>query len=78
MREFVLTPDTGRLEQTTVKETPDFNTLNGTSELASLINDNEAAILAGTFSVPADMLAGAAPTFAPGTRLGSATTTPDT
>jgi hypothetical protein len=65
MREFVLTPDTGRLEQTTVKETPDFNTLNGTSELASLINDNEAAILAGTFSVPADMLAGAAPTFAP-------------
>ncbi len=57
LREFRLTPSIGQtavspLEQVTVKETPDRNTINGTRLLASFINTNEAAILNGTIVVP--------------------------
>ena len=47
LREFTLTP-TG-LRPNPVAVTPDILALNGTPALAQLINDNETALLAGTF-----------------------------
>jgi hypothetical protein len=51
-REFRLSPHTGRLVMTTTAQTVDTS-LNSSLLLRDYINDNEAAILDGTFSVPA-------------------------
>jgi hypothetical protein len=51
LREFVLSPDTGRLVPATIKLTPD-RSFNNTGTLASFINDNEASIIAETHTVP--------------------------
>lgn len=56
LREFVLDRDTGMLAQYTVAQTPDTIALNGTPQLARLINANEAALLDGTFVLPAAWL----------------------
>jgi hypothetical protein len=47
LREFGLSPTTGRLVPTTIKLTPDLG-FNNTNTLASFINANEASILAET------------------------------
>jgi hypothetical protein len=57
LREFVLSPDTGRLVPSTIKLTPDLS-FNGTDTLASFINANEASILTETHTVP-EQFAGA-------------------
>lgn len=57
LREFVLSPDSGMLSQHTVALTPDSLALNGTEELARLINENESAILEDTFDFPPELLA---------------------
>ena len=57
LREFVLSPDSGMLSQHTVALTPDSLALNGTEELARLINENESAILEDTFDFPPQLLA---------------------
>ncbi len=51
LREFVISRRSGLLEQQGVNDTPDTFTVNGTRELANLINRNEAEILAGTFDL---------------------------
>jgi hypothetical protein len=51
LREFVLSPATGRLTPATIKLTPDLS-FNFTETLASFINQNEAAILAEQHDVP--------------------------
>jgi hypothetical protein len=53
LREFVLDRKTGMLAQHTVAQTPDTIGVNGTPQLARLINANEEALLDGTFSLPA-------------------------
>lgn len=60
LREFVLEKGTGRLAPATVKQTPDDG-LNQSAALADLINQNQAAILAGQFVVPTKLLGGASP-----------------
>ena len=45
LRSFLLSPSTGLLDETTVKETPDLS-FNGTSAFASVVNQNAAAIIA--------------------------------
>jgi hypothetical protein len=50
-REFVLSPATGLLQETTVKLTPDLG-FNQTPTLADFVNQNEAAIIAETHTVP--------------------------
>jgi hypothetical protein len=45
LRAFVLSPSTGFLDETTVKETPDLS-FNGTTTLADFVNQNAAAIKA--------------------------------
>lgn len=62
LREFTLSPMTGFLEQTTVKQTPGDN-LNGSNALARFINRNTKAILAGRHVVPNQLLGGSS--FAP-------------
>jgi hypothetical protein len=57
LREFVLSPETGRLVPATIKLTPDLS-FNGSDALASFVNANEAAIIAETHTVP-DELQGA-------------------
>jgi hypothetical protein len=57
LREFVLNPRSGMLRQHTVALTPDSLVLNGTQELADLINENEDAIMADTFDFPPSFLA---------------------
>jgi subtilase family serine protease len=52
LREFVLDAVTGDLKVDTVKQTPDQFAWNNSSGLRDLINQNEAAILAGTFQLP--------------------------
>jgi hypothetical protein len=58
LREFGIDAKSGRLTQRTVAATPDVLELNGTSALATLVNENEAAILDETFVVPTSHLAG--------------------
>jgi len=55
LREFVLDADTGLLTQNTVALTPDTILANGTQGLKDLINENEASILDGTFTLPAEL-----------------------
>jgi concanavalin A-like lectin/glucanase superfamily protein len=45
LREFVLSPTTGFLQETTVKETPDLG-FNGSQTFADFVNENAAAIIA--------------------------------
>ena len=56
LREFTLNADTGMLNQNTVALSPDTISINGTEQLAALINDNEAAILNGSFQVPSSLV----------------------
>jgi concanavalin A-like lectin/glucanase superfamily protein len=75
LREFVLSPTTGRLVPATIQLTPDLSFKN-TQTLATFINQNQAAVIAETDTVPdtfqgAPFLAGAvfndlSPWFAPG------------
>jgi hypothetical protein len=58
LREFGLSPDTGKLAPATIKLTPDLG-FNGSDTLAAFINANEPAILAETHTVP-DTFAGLA------------------
>jgi hypothetical protein len=51
LREFVLSPDTGRLVPATIKLTPALS-FNNSATLASYINANQAAIIAETHTVP--------------------------
>lgn len=51
LREFTLSPDTGRLTPATIKLTPD-RSFNNTSALAAFVNANEASIIAETHDVP--------------------------
>ncbi|MGQ0507076.1 MAG: hypothetical protein ACT4TC_17350 [Myxococcaceae bacterium] len=51
LREFTLSPATGLLQQSPLAQTP-HDALNRTSQLRDLVNTNEAAILAKTFTVP--------------------------
>lgn len=51
LREFVIAPDSGMLVQQTVALTPGSIEINGTELLRDLINDNEAAILDGSFAL---------------------------
>jgi hypothetical protein len=55
LREFVLDSDTGLLRQHTVAQTPDTLSLNGTANLAALINDHETDLLEGNFSLPPEL-----------------------
>lgn len=59
MREFELSPETGMLARATVKRTP-HNLYMGpaNAKLTAFVNENEAAILAGTHSVPATYMGG--------------------
>ena len=57
LREFVLSPDTGKLIPSTIKLTPDRK-FNNTDTLASYINANESKIIAETHDVP-EQFAGA-------------------
>ncbi len=52
LREFQLSGVSGNLEQVTVKENPDFNTINNTTRLSDFVNGNEAELLAGTIGLP--------------------------
>jgi hypothetical protein len=61
MREFVLDPNSGQLVQHTVAGTPDFVAFNGTPEFAQFINDNDTALLDGSFVLPEAFHAAAAP-----------------
>ena len=45
LREFVLSPTTGFLQETTVKETPDLG-FNGSQTFADFVNQNASAIIA--------------------------------
>lgn len=56
LREFVLDDRSGLLVPHVVAQTPDTIELNGTPELAGLINRNEASLLAGDFDVPPPLL----------------------
>lgn len=51
LREFVLDEPSGLLAQHTVAVTPGTVEVNGTAALSQLINDNEAAILDGSFAL---------------------------
>jgi hypothetical protein len=51
LREFGLSPSTGRLVPATIKLTPDLS-FNGSNTLAAFVNANEAAIIAETHTVP--------------------------
>jgi hypothetical protein len=51
MREFALSPDTGRIVPATIKLTPD-RSFDGTDTLAAFIDANQAAIIAETHVVP--------------------------
>lgn len=55
LREFVLDGASGLLAQHTVALTPDTVELNGTPELAALINDNTADLLDGRYEFPASL-----------------------
>ena len=55
LREFVLSPVTGRLVPATVKLTPDLG-FNNSDTLAGFINANEASIIAETHTVPDQLL----------------------
>jgi len=55
LREFTIDPATRRLRQHPVALTPDILALNGTPELAELVNDNEASLLAEAFVLPAEL-----------------------
>ena len=57
LREFILDSGSGLLRQHTVALTPDSLSLNGTEELANLINENESAILSDAFDFPHQFLA---------------------
>ncbi len=61
LREFTLDAAAGLLAPHTVALSPDMASLNGTEALASLINDHEAEILAGTFDFPEEMAAATSP-----------------
>jgi cytochrome c553 len=52
LREFIMQPD-GLFKNDTVKQEPDFPTFNNSSTLASYVNQNLAAVAAGTHDVPA-------------------------
>jgi len=60
LREFVISPRSGLLVQTTVKQTPDIS-FNQTADLAKFVNANEAEILAGRHAVPPAWLGAASP-----------------
>ncbi len=62
LREWVLDPNTTLLTKNTVARTPDFLDLNGTPQLAAMINANEAAILNATFQVDPANLSAHSPT----------------
>jgi hypothetical protein len=55
LREFVLDAETGLLKQHTVAQTPDTFLFNGTEEFAQLVNENQEAILDGSFSLPKEL-----------------------
>ncbi len=52
LREFNLSPSTGDLAQVTVKENPDFFTINNSTLLRDFVNQNEQAIIDRTISIP--------------------------
>ena len=56
LREFVIDRHSGQLAAHTVANTADSIELNGTPDLATLINANEASLLAGTFDFPDSFL----------------------
>ena len=55
LREWVIDASTGLLRPETVAGTPDFLQLNGTEAFRNLVNNNEAAIMDGTFILPNHM-----------------------
>ena len=55
LREFVLDAETGLLDQHTVAQTPDTMLLNGTADLATLVNDHQTDLLEGNFSLPPEL-----------------------
>jgi hypothetical protein len=57
LREFVLSPETGRLVPATIKLTPD-QSFNNTAALGAFINDNEASIIAERHDVPEQLNGG--------------------
>lgn len=60
LREFAVDSATGHLQPRSVAVTPDVLTLNGTPNLAELINTNEAGLLAETFAPADELLAASA------------------
>ncbi len=61
LREWIINGDSGLLAPAPVAETPDFVSLNNSSELADLLNANADAILGGSFRLPTELAAGSAP-----------------
>ncbi|MHC4392515.1 MAG: hypothetical protein ACYS22_14540 [Planctomycetota bacterium] len=59
LREFII-GRSGQLQPTTVKNNPDAS-FNQSTEMADMINQNAAAIIAGRFAVPANLNGGASP-----------------
>jgi len=59
LREFVIDGRSGQLVPDPVANTPDTIQLNGTPAFASLVNDNERALLDDTFEFPSALLGGA-------------------
>ena len=60
LREFAIDSASGQLKPRTVAVTPDVLALNGTPELAELVNANEADLLAETFVLSDEYLAASA------------------
>ena len=61
LREWVIDKELGLLIPGSVAETPDFVSMNNTTELADLLNDNADAILDGSFRLPTELAAAVAP-----------------
>jgi len=61
LREWIIDGDSGLLAPAPVAETPDFLSLNNSSELAGVLNDNAEAILDGSFRLPRELAAGSSP-----------------
>ena len=62
LREWVIDAESGLLLPAPVAETPDFTTMNNSSELAGLLTANAGSILDGTFRLPVELAGGSAPT----------------
>ena len=61
LREFRVNPSTGNLDQSAVNQTPDI-TFKGTQPLTDFINQNEAAILDGSYRLSSNLLGPSAKT----------------